>query len=114
MAPDIHHLWPFKTYSFYRKVKEVKRHGAPTPSLQMDALILVASDDATAGSVIAKHDLAGVKVKDRTATYLIFPSSRGASHCCFCFAVPKRDNISMFPVSGALQLKISEANKDLP
>ena len=37
--------------------------------------MFVASEDATAGSVMAKQ-------------LLIWPSSRGSSHCLFCFAVP--------------------------
>lgn len=34
------------------------------------------------------------------------PSSRGISHLCFWSVVPYRTRVSMFPVSGALQLKI--------
>ena len=37
--------------------------------------MFVASDEATAGSVMAKQ-------------LLIWPSSRGSSHCFFCLAVP--------------------------
>ena len=61
----------------------------------------MASEEATAGSVIAKADL-------------ISPFSRGFNHlsCCSSFAYLARTSI--FPVSGAEQLKISEAMPDLP
>ncbi len=58
--------------------------------------MLVASDDATAGSVIANADR-------------ISPASSGASQSCFCSAVPNRCSVSMFPVSGAWQLIASGA-----
>src|SRR5215469_2883 len=63
--------------------------------------MLVASDDATLGSVIAKADR-------------IFPSSNGSSHCFLCSAVPYRSSTSMLPVSGAAQLKASGAIGDRP
>jgi cytochrome P450 len=62
---------------------------------------LVASDDPTLGSVIPKNDL-------------ISPLRRGFNHDSFYFAEPNKCKVSMFPVSGALQLKISDAIIDLP
>src|ERR1700735_3912435 len=59
--PLDHHLRPLRTYS--------------SPSRVMEDSMLVASDDATAGSVMAKQER-------------ILPSSRGISHSCFCSAVP--------------------------
>ena len=50
----------------------------------------VASELATSGSVIAKHDR-------------ILPSRSGCSHLSFCAAVPNRAIVSMFPVSGEVQ-----------
>ena len=63
--------------------------------------MFVASEEATFGSVIAKHDL-------------ISPSRSGSSHCFFCSAVPNSAKISIFPVSGAEQLKTSDAKPTLP
>ena len=60
-APVDHHLRPFTTYS--------------SPSLSMRALMLVASEEATSGSVIAKHDR-------------ISPLSKGSSQRSFCSGVP--------------------------
>src|SRR5699024_1657088 len=79
-TPDDHHLRPLITYS--------------SPSLLMLALILVASLEATSGSVMEKHDL-------------ISPANSGSSHSFFCFSDPYRSKTSMLPVSGALQLKTS-------
>ena len=45
------------------------------PYLLMEDWMFVASEEATAGSVIAKQ-------------LLIWPHSRGSSHCFFCFTVP--------------------------
>src|SRR5580704_1944496 len=59
-APDDHHLRPLITYSL--------------PSLVMLAPMLVASDDATSGSVIEKQDR-------------ISPASSGVSHFSFCSGV---------------------------
>src|SRR5258708_14243257 len=56
--------------------------------------MFVASDDATAGSVIAKHER-------------ISPASSGLSQRSFCSRVPKRARTSILPVSGAEQLKTS-------
>ncbi len=61
MIPEVHHLRPLITYS--------------SPSRRISAWMLVASDEATAGSVIAKAER-------------ILPSSSGSSHRFFCSAVP--------------------------
>ena len=58
--------------------------------------MLVASEDATSGSVIANADR-------------ISPASSGSSHCSFCSGVPNRCSVSMLPVSGAWQLIASGA-----
>src|SRR2546425_2325505 len=63
--------------------------------------MLVASDDATFGSVIAKAER-------------ILPSSSGSSHCFFCSGLPYRSMVSMLPVSGAEQLKTSGAMGERP
>ena len=81
-APEIHHLRPFSTYS--------------SPSRRIDSWMLVASDEATSGSVMAKADR-------------MRPSSSGTSHSSFCWSVPNRASTSMFPVSGAEQFMASEA-----
>src|SRR5271154_307920 len=81
-APDGHHFLPLMTYS--------------SPSRPMLERMLVASEDATSGSVIAKHDR-------------ISPASKGFSHFSFCSAVPYRAKTSIFPVSGAEQLNTSAA-----
>ena len=82
IAPVIHHLRPLMTYS--------------SPSRTMDSSTLVASDEATSGSVMAKAER-------------IWASSRGRSHCCFCSSVPNMCSTSMLPVSGALQLSAAGA-----
>ncbi len=58
--------------------------------------MLVASEEATSGSVIANADR-------------ISPSSSGCSHLAFCSAVPNMCRTSMLPVSGAAQLIASGA-----
>ncbi len=63
--------------------------------------MLVASLEATAGSVMAKHER-------------ISPASSGCSQRSFCSAVPNMVRISMLPVSGAEQLVASEASGDEP
>ncbi len=63
--------------------------------------ILVASEEATSGSVIAKQER-------------IWPRSSGSSHFSCCWVEPYLARTSMLPVSGAEQLKISEAQTDLP
>jgi hypothetical protein len=60
----------------------------------------VASELATAGSVIAKHER-------------ISPSSSGFSHCSFCSSVPNIVRISMLPVWGAAQFVASGAMSGL-
>ena len=78
----VHHLRPFRTRS------------SPSRSIRM--AMLVASEDATSGSVIAKAER-------------ISPSSRGCSQRSFCSSVPNWASTSMLPVSGAEQLQASEA-----
>ena len=63
--------------------------------------MLVASDDATSGSVIANAER-------------ISPSSNGLSHMSCCSALPNSARISMFPVSGAAQFIDSGARKLCP
>ena len=77
-TPVVNHLVPLTTTS--------------SPSRVAVASMLVASEEATAGSVIAKPER-------------IRPSSRGTSHSCCCSGVPYLSRTSMLPVSGALQLK---------
>jgi hypothetical protein len=60
-APLVHHLRPRMTYS--------------SPSRVMVERMLVASEEATSGSVMAKHER-------------IFPSSSGRSQRSFCSSVP--------------------------
>ena len=86
-APDVHHFSPLMTYS--------------SPSRTALEQIFVASEEATAGSVIANADL-------------ISPLSRGFSHLSCCSSLAYWAKTSIFPVSGAEQLKISEAIPDLP
>jgi hypothetical protein len=62
----------------------------------MRVAMLVASELATSGSVIAKADR-------------MTPSSSGSSHCSCCCGVANRCSVSMFPVSGAWQLIASGA-----
>src|SRR5690606_40264780 len=59
------------------------------------------SDEATSGSVIAKHER-------------ISPLSNGISHSFFCCSEPYLTNTSIFPVSGALQLNTSGAISERP
>ena len=59
--------------------------------------MLVASEEATLGSVIANADL-------------IDPSKRGFNHLSFCSLVPYLSKTSMFPASGAEELKTSEVH----
>ena len=87
VAPVVYHLCPLMTYS--------------PPSLTIDACTLVASLDATAGSVIAKHER-------------ISPSSSGVSQRACCSGVPYSMSVSMLPVSGALQLKHSGPRSERP
>src|SRR5207248_1887143 len=86
-APEIHHLRPLRTYS--------------SPSRLMENWMLVASELATSGSVIANAER-------------IWPLSRGSSHVFFCSSVPNCARISILPVSGAAQLNTSEAQATLP
>ena len=59
--PEVNHLRPLMTYW--------------SPSRRISVSMLVASDDATAGSVIANAER-------------ISPASSGSSHCFFCSALP--------------------------
>src|SRR5687768_7144888 len=86
-APVDHHFRPLMTYSF--------------PAPLMEARIFVASEEATSGSVIAKHER-------------ISPSSSGFSHRSFCSGVPYFSRTSMLPVSGAEQLNTSDAHVTRP
>ena len=69
-APLVHHFRPLITYE--------------SPLRTMELVTFVASDDATAGSVMAKHDR-------------IVPSKSGLSHRRCCSSVPYRRSTSMFP-----------------
>src|SRR5262249_32250453 len=80
-APLVNHLRPLMMYCM--------------PSRRMDVCRFVGSEDAVSGSVMPIHDR-------------IWPSSSGISQCSLCCFVAKRCRSSMFPVSGALQLKPSE------
>ena len=82
MTLEIHHLRPLSTYS--------------SPSRSMRSAMLVASELATSGSVMAKAER-------------MSPSSSGRSHWSFCASVPNSERTSMLPVSGAEQLHASEA-----
>jgi hypothetical protein len=63
--------------------------------------MLVASEEATSGSVMAKAER-------------ISPASRGSSHSRFCSSLPNRCSTSMLPVSGAEQLQASGPIADRP
>ena len=63
--------------------------------------MFLASDEATSGSVMAYAER-------------ISPASSGLSQRSFCSGVPTRSSTSMFPVSGALQLRHSDASGLLP
>src|SRR5271167_4458862 len=63
--------------------------------------MFVASDEATRGSVIAKHDR-------------ISPASSGFRYSSFISGDPYRSSTSMLPVSGAEQLKTSGPSGDRP
>ena len=82
MAPVQNHLWPSITHS--------------SPSRTALVSSVVGSDPATSGSVIAKQ-------------LRIEPSSSGASQRSLCSSVPWSTRISIFPVSGAEQLKANGA-----
>mmetsp|Transcript_95895 Transcript_95895/g.205740 ORF Transcript_95895/g.205740 Transcript_95895/m.205740 type:complete len:266 (-) Transcript_95895:256-1053(-) len=76
MAPLIHHLCPLITYE------------SPSGSIRQETL--VASLEATPGSVMAKAER-------------ISPLSNGSNHSFFCSALPNFSMTSMLPVSGAEQ-----------
>ena len=63
--------------------------------------MLVASEEATDGSVMAKQER-------------ISPLKRGNSHWRCCRGLPYLASTSILPVSGAEQLKTSDAQGTLP
>src|SRR5690554_8208709 len=65
------------------------------------ASILVASEEATSGSVIQNAER-------------ISPASNGFSHFSCCSGLPYISSTSMLPLSGALQLNTSGARKERP
>src|SRR3989449_3999190 len=67
----------------------------------MRVWMLVASEEATFGSVIRNAER-------------ILPSRSGSHHCFTCSGVPYLRSVSMFPVSGAEQLKSSGAQCTRP
>ena len=77
IAPDDHHLRPLITYS--------------SPSAVIRVAMLVASEEATSGSVMQNAER-------------ICASSSGLSQRSFCSSVPNSASTSMLPVSGAAQL----------
>ncbi len=85
--PVLHHLRPFSTTS--------------SPSRMAVACMLVASEDATSGSVMQNAER-------------IVPSSSGASQRARWASEPKCSSTSMLPVSGALQLHTSLAINERP
>jgi len=85
--PLDHHLLPLRTMS--------------SPSTMAVACMLVASEEATSGSVMQN-------------TERISPASSGVSQRAFCSSEPYFQSTSMLPVSGALQLKTSGAMKLRP
>src|SRR4051794_39298833 len=85
--PELHHFRPLMTTSL--------------PSMKAVARMLVASEEATSGSVMQKAER-------------MVPSSRGMSQRSFCSFEPYLTSTSMLPVSGALQLNTSGAIEDQP
>ena len=83
----VHHLRPLRTYS--------------SPSRSIRSSMFVASDDATAGSVIPNAER-------------ISPASSGFSQRSWFSGVAKCENTSMLPVSGAEQLHASERDAAAP
>ena len=86
-APEVHHLRPLSTYS--------------SPSRWIESEMLVASELATSGSVMANEER-------------ISPSSSGISQRSFCSGVAKWNRTSMLPVSGAAQMQASDAICERP
>ena len=85
--PVLHHFLPFSTMS--------------SPASVMVACMLVASLEATSGSVMQNAER-------------ISPASSGVSHCSFWASLPYFQMTSILPVSGALQLNTSGAISDCP
>ena len=88
--------WPTPVENHLRPLSTIS-----SPSTTALSSMLVASDDATPGSVIRN-------------ALRIRPSSSGSSHSSFCAWLPYLSSTSMLPVSGALQLKTYGAMNDLP
>ncbi len=86
-TPVLHHLRPLSTTS--------------SPSSVAVACMLVASAEATSGSVMQKAER-------------ISPASSGTSQRSCCSGEPKCSSTSMLPVSGALQLHTSLAISERP
>ena len=86
-VPELHHFLPFRTTC--------------SPSMRAVACMLVASEEATSGSVMQNAER-------------ISPARSGFSQRCFCAAEPYFTSTSMLPVSGALQLKTSGAIEERP
>src|ERR1039458_6822363 len=86
-TPVLHHLRPLTTTS--------------SPSSTAVACMLVASEDATSGSVMQNAER-------------ILPSSNGSSQRSRCSCEPKCNSTSMLPVSGALQLHTSAVINERP
>ena len=86
-TPVDHHLRPSRTTS--------------SPSIRAVAAIVVASDDATSGSVMRN-------------ALRILPASSGSNQVSFCSCEPYFSRTSMLPVSGALQLKTKGAKELRP
>ena len=86
-TPVDHHLLPLMTTS--------------SPSTTAVAAMLVASEDATSGSVIVN-------------ALRISACSSGSSQVARCSSVPYFSSTSMLPVSGALQLKTCGASAERP
>src|SRR3954464_15023428 len=93
-APEDHHFYGYLLANVNQSLYGKSRgHTEPLrtyslPSRRMLSSMLVASLDATSGSVIRKAER-------------ILPCSRGSSHCFFCASLPYLANTSMLPVSGA-------------
>ena len=82
-APVIHHFRPLMTYSWFCSSRSTR--------IDMD----VASEEpkllSRPGSVMAK-------------ALRILPSRSGINHFAFCSSLPYRAKVSMFPLSGDVQL----------
>jgi hypothetical protein len=86
-APVMHHLRPLMTHS--------------SPSRTADVSRFVGSEDATSGSVIAKHER-------------VRPSASGRRKVSSCSALPAMSSVCMLPSSGAIAFRPSEARPLTP